>query len=262
MSKGNKNTDKSELVKNILTNIFPTKHISAALKHFSAIIKKYKEEDWEGSILKVGKFVEAVIKCLCGYCGKTLPRSRQFNVGRIVKELENMSSQFDDTIRILIPRACIFVYDIASNRGARHDPDEIDPNKMDAAVSVPIISWILAELIRFADSGSSTPEAAMDIVNELLEKKYPYLEKVNGRIYINLEGLSAQDIGLLLLNAIYPKRISRKNLINLIERHGYSSNAAAIAVFRLKKFVDDDNNNWKLRGIGRQKAESILPHST
>jgi hypothetical protein len=45
----------------------------------------------------------------------------------------------DDSIRLLIPRNCVFVYDIASN-SSRHDPDEIDPNKMDAIVVVQNVS--------------------------------------------------------------------------------------------------------------------------
>lgn len=245
-------------VKNILYNIFSKKHIEAALKHFRFGIKKYQEADWETSVLKMGKFVEAIVKSLYIYCGRTLPRSRKFKVGNIVRELEQVSSQYDDTIRLLIPRACVFIYDIASNRGARHDPDEINPNKMDATVVAPIASWIIAELIRFASAGSSTPKVTMNLVDGLIEKKFPYFEEIGNRLYINIEELSAQKTGLLLLFFRYPRRIVRKDLIDFIIRHGHSKKAAMMAASRLEKLVDDKNNSWKLRGIGRKKAAEIL----
>jgi CheY-like chemotaxis protein len=37
-----------------------------------------------------------------------------------------------DSVRLTIPRACRFIYEIASNRGARHDADEVAANEMDA----------------------------------------------------------------------------------------------------------------------------------
>ncbi len=142
--------------------------------------------------------------------------------------------------------------------GVRHDPDEIDPNKMDAMVVIPVASWVLAELVRYADAGSSTPDATADLVDELTEKKFPLFEDIDGRTYINASKLKAPEIGLLLLNEAYPKRVGRESLIDQIRRHGVKQNAAAVAVSRLKNFVDDDNGQWKLRGTGRNRAAEIL----
>jgi hypothetical protein len=243
-------------VKSILVTKFPSVYVTAALKHFSEAVGKYQRGDWEGSLLKIGKFVEAVTKCLYIYCGQSLPPTRRFKVGVIVKNLEQLGN-YDDTVRILIPKACVFIYDIANNRGARHDPEGIDPNKMDASVAIPIVSWVLAELVRFAD-GKADLKVAMLLVEGLSTKKYPYFEDIDGRTYINLKGLSARDVGLLILNAIYPKRITREQLIDMIHRHNFSKNSARVATQRLKGSVDDDNDNWKLRGIGLQEAEKML----
>ncbi len=242
----------------ILEQKFDKLHIKAALNHFSAAIKEYQDCNWEISLLKSGKFIEAVLKSLYVHCGHTLPPTRQFKVNTIIKALEQSSNSYDDAIRISIPRACAFIYDVTSNRGTRHDPDKINPNKMDAAIITSTISWILAELIRFSDASSSTPEDAMLMVEGLTEKKYPYFEDISGRTYINLRGLGARETGLLLLNANYPYRILRDELVELIKRHGFNKNNASTAVQRLKNLVDYENNNWKLRRIGRQEAEEIL----
>jgi len=68
-------------------------------------------------------------------------------------------------------------------------------------------------MTRFADSGSSTPESTIALVDGLIERKYPYLEEIEGRIYINIEGLSAGQVGLLILDARYPKRMKREELL-------------------------------------------------
>ncbi len=247
-------------IKTILITAFSDKHTSAVLKHFSDGVKKYQDGDWEGSLTKVGKFVESVLKSLWVHCGHTLPPGRDFKAGQIIRNLSNLSSsQYSDTVRLLIPRGCAFIYDIASNRGARHDPDEIDPNKIDAAVAVSTMSWILAEMVRFADSPSSNPGATAAMVEALTEKKYPFLENIDGRRYVNISGLSAKDIGLLLLNAAYPDRVNRQDLTDLIRRHGFTKGAAAVAVTRLHPIVDDDGTGaWKIRGLGRQEASRLL----
>jgi predicted nucleic acid-binding protein len=244
-------------VKTSLVNCFGKKHTEASFDHYLKAIEKFQQEDWEQSLVKVGKFVEAVLKCLCLFCKQPLPPARQFKVPRIVSVLEQQTTA-DDSMRLSIPRACVFVYDIACNRGARHDPQEINANKMDATVAVSVSSWIVAELVRFAEKGKSSPDLAAGLVEALIEKQVPYFEEIDGRIYVNLKNLSAPDIGLLLLYRIYPQRISKKDLIEQIMRHQINEATARVAVSRLAKYVDDLDNNLKIRGIGRQRAITIL----
>jgi hypothetical protein len=244
-------------LKTSLTKVFLLRHVTATIKHYSASVEKYQGGDWESCISKGGKFIEAVMKSLWVYCGQVLPPSRQFKVGNIAKRLEQLGGQ-TDTVRLLIPRACVFTYDIASNRGARHDPYEMDSNKMDATAVVNCSSWIFAELVRFSESGTTTPESVIELVEGLIEKKYPHLEDIDGRLYINLRGLSPREAGLLILNGVYPNRISKNDLADSLKRHGYKRNPIAIAMTRLKAVVDDYVGQWKLRGIGRQEADAIL----
>lgn len=244
-------------IESILTAQFPLKHVTAALAHYLGAVEKYQSSDWEAALLKSGKFIEATLKALLIHCGLSVPPAKRFKVSNSVRNLEQASSTYDETVRLLIPRGCSFLYDITSNRGARHDPDKIDPNKMDASIAIPLISWILAEMIRFA-SGNGTPGEIGEQIESLIEKKYPHIENIEGRLYINIRGLSPRELGLLLLDAHYPGRISRAELAASMLRHGAEKNSTAIALTRLKNLVDDVNGNWKLRGIGRQEAEEIL----
>jgi hypothetical protein len=253
-----KSVHKYEHVANLL-QIFPQKHIGAMLRHFAESARAFENSEWESGILKAGKFVESSIKSLSEYAGLKLPNARKFKVSNFVTQLGQLdAAKFDDSIRLLIPRNCVFVYDIASNRGARHDPDEIDPNKMDAVVVVQNISWVLAEMIRLSHKGSLKPDEAADVVDSLMEKRYPDIEEIDGRLYVNRDGLSATDISLLLLERKYPARFNREELINTLLRNSVKRNNAKVAVSRIQKYTDDDGQgNLKLRGNGREKAAQI-----
>jgi hypothetical protein len=238
----------------LLRTKFSGTHVDAALKHFSATIEKFVSGDWEGTSQKAGKFVEAVTKALMLHCGKTVENPRKFSAGREMRALESAGA-YSEVIRLVIPRAGIFVYDIVSNRGGRHDPHDVDANEMDATTIVPMISWMLAEMVRFC-SGSD-PATAMSLIKELATKTYPYFEEIDGRPYVNLDG-NPGDIAILLLYSRYPRRTRRQDLVNLVVRHGHTQSAATSAVHRLKSVIDDDDGEWVLRGKGREQAEVLL----
>lgn len=244
-------------VKTTLVTKFKASHVDAALRHYLAADEKYVARDWDGVALKAGKFVEAVTKALMIFCGKTpTTNTRHFKAGLELRNLEGAGA-FPDTVRIVIPKACIFIYEVVNNRGGRHDPGEIDANEIDAKAIMPLLSWVMAEMVRFSSVGMDL-ESAMELIDELTTKTHPYFENIDGRGYINVEKLKPAETALLLLYAAYPKRVTRKDLIEQVERHGASDSAAATAVHRLQSVVDDRGGNWKLRGIGRQRAEDLL----
>lgn len=238
---------------------FPRKHVGALLRHFSESVRAFEDGGWETCILKAGKFVEAVIKALAEYADLTLPKGRKFKVNQLVIQLGQLDAEkFDDSIRLLIPRNCVFVYDVASNRGSRHDPSDIDPNKMDAISVAQNISWILAEMIRLSHKGALKPDDAADVVDGLMEKRYPDIEEIDGRLYVNRDGVSATDVALLLLERRYPARFNREELVSTLVRNNVRKNNAQVAVSRIRKYTDDDGKgNLKLRANGRQKAAGI-----
>lgn len=150
----------------LLQPAFASKHVRAALGHFQAMTVEFQQGAWEEAIGKGGKFVEAALKALYVHAGKTLPPARKFKAGVVMDDLEKIpASDLDDSIRLTIPRACRFVYDIASNRGARHDPGEVDPNEMDARAVVAAASWIAAEMLRYAQKGAMGHAKVQELVS-------------------------------------------------------------------------------------------------
>jgi hypothetical protein len=55
-------------VSKLLIPIFPAKHIKAALAHFDNAVEDFGQSDWEDSIAKAGKFVEAILKAVATHC--------------------------------------------------------------------------------------------------------------------------------------------------------------------------------------------------
>lgn len=244
--------------------VFQQRHLNALIRHFLAMASDYQKGEWENSIAKSGKFVEAVLKALWVHVGNAVPTGRTFKADTIINGLGALpfGSQ-DDTIRLLIPRACRFVYDVASNRGGRHDPGEVEPNELDAAAATANCSWILAEMIRYSQRGKLDSDATRRLVDSLIEKKYPLIERVDGRVYFHGERKSAPDVMLAALADRFPGRMSKDDLIKAAIRHRFSLQNARKAVTRILRFVDDDGTGQlRLLAPGLKKAEQIMKNMT
>jgi hypothetical protein len=249
-----------EALATLLKAAFDSRHVDAALDHYLSAVEAFQQENCETAIAKVGKLIEAVLKALYVHVGQTVPRGRLFKVDKVIQALEQTpQGSHHDSIRLCIPRACCFGYDIASNRGARHDPDEIDPNYMDATVLISLCGWILAEMVRFSQKGAVEPDRAREMVNRLIAPRYPLIENVDGRVYFHGGDKTARDVALVLLLFAYPGRVPRQDIVDAIQRHEFTENAARVALTRLKGLVDDDGGgNLRLLAPGRQQAEKLI----
>jgi hypothetical protein len=244
-------------VNELLKDSFQAKHVDSAVRHFNAMVEEFQESEWDDAAAKGGRFIEAVLKALWTHVGQTVPPGKEFKAGMIIDQIPGKASGHPDTIRLTLPRACRFVYDIASNRGARHDSDEIDANEMDASSVLNVCGWILSEMVRYSQKGRDLDQPKA-IVEGLMRRRYPFTEEIDGRVYSDI-GDSAPQVGLLILWHVYPKRLSESDLINSIRRHGYTDKNASVAVSRLYRFVDDDGNgNLKLRNTGLREAEALI----
>jgi hypothetical protein len=208
--------------------------------------------------------VESVLKALWLLTGNTLPKARDFKVDVVIRELERLPrAATDDSIRLTIPRMCRAIYDVASNRGARHDPDEIDPNIMDASVAASVCSWLLAEMVRYSQRGSVDPSTAKALVDALSQKRFSFIEDVDGRVYFHIKNLGARGTALLALWRAHPRRLSKHELMSTIERHGYSEENARMSLVRLRPLVDEDEKgSWKLLLPGIAEAETLITNNS
>lgn len=245
---------------NLLVPTFERRHVVALLRHFSDMTEEFQKGDWEGAIAKSGKFLEAVLKALHVRTGGTPPTGKHFKVDTIINALAATSpGSIDDSIRLTIPRACRFIYDVASNRGGRHDPDEIDPNEMDAQAVVTQASWVLAEMIRHAQRGAATMGEAKESVESLMRRKYPLIEKIDGHTFFHGHNASGTDVAMVILLDSYPRRVAPDDLVAQLESNKFSPNNARMAVGRIDRYVHRDKDGMLvLLAPGLAKAEQIV----
>lgn len=249
----------SKTVEQMLKDRFTPKYVSAVVRHFQRMVEDFQQREWEDSITKGGRFVEAVLKAIWDHAGETVLPGKNFKAGAIMDQLPNKTA-LHDSLRLTVVRACRFVYEIASNRGARHDADEIEANEMDATAVVASCSWILAEMTRYSQKGLDLTEAKA-AVDGLVARKFPFFEEIDGRVYVDI-GESAREVALLVLWRSYPKRLSEDDLIAAVKRHGYKTGNATMAVNRIRTLVDDDNGQIRLRNKGMREAEAIIEKAT
>lgn len=246
-----------DVVLKLLKAKLPARHAMAAVKHFRDAVLEYQKRNWDDATAKAGKFVEAVLKALAEHAQVAVPRGRAFKVDVYINLLAQATTAAD-TVRLTIPRACRFIYEIASNRGARHDPDEIDPNEMDATSALNTSAWVLAELLRYAQKGGDLAQTAA-LVAGLMRRRYPFIEEVDGRVYFHVPKISARGVAFLTLWHRYPGRVAKAELIAAVKRHRFTTNNANVAVSRLGGAVDDDGQGLlKLLTPGLREAERLI----
>lgn len=127
--------------------------------------------------------------------------------------MENVSG-FSRSVRILIPRMLVPLYEIRNNRNVGHVGGDVDPSHMDALCVVSMAKWILAELVRLfhaVDTGAATI-----VVESLIEREVPVIWEADGQRRVLQPGLSTRDKVLLLLYAT-PEAVKDADLMSWIE---------------------------------------------
>lgn len=242
-------------INQMLKDKFEAKYADAAVRHFTRMVQDYQQREWEDATAKAGRFVEAVVKAIWRHAGEVVPTGKHFSAGKILTQIENKMA-LTDSLRLTIPRACRFAYEVASNRGARHDADEIEANEMDARAVLALCSWILGEMVRYSQHGLDLV-AAKAIVDAVVKRRYPFIEEIDGRVYVDIAE-SAREAAILILWQVYPRRMAEESLRDQLVRHQYSKPNADMAIKRIQGVVDNDKGNLKLRSIGIQEAEELI----
>ena len=127
---------------------------------------------------------------------------------------------------------------------------------MDATAVLGLCSWILAEMVRYSQHGLDLAEAKA-IVDSVVKRRYPFIEEIDGRVYVDIAN-RAREAAILILWHIYPKRISEDELFQQLRRHQYKKANAEMAIKRIQGLVDNDNGNMKLRAIGIRQADTLI----
>jgi hypothetical protein len=96
-------------------------------------------------------------------------------------------------------------------------------------------------------------------VAALTERKYPFVEDVDGRLYFHIRKKTGTDVALLALARRYPKRLAKRDLIETVKRNGFKKANARMAVQRILRLTDNDGNDQlRLLMSGLKEADRIM----
>src|SRR5229473_3882365 len=102
---------------------------------YQTILKNYRERRWEPSALNGGKLCEVAYSIIKGHVDGSYSAkpSKPKNMVAACQDFEKADkSRFSRSVRILIPRLLIVLYEIRNNRSIGHTGGDVDPNEMDA----------------------------------------------------------------------------------------------------------------------------------
>ena len=122
------------------------------LTAFNEVIDNFRRGRWEPAALNGGKLCEVVYTICAGFLdGGTYPdrAKKPRNMVDACRALElKPQASGPHSMRVLIPRLIVALYDVRNNRSIGHVGGDVDPNHMDATLVVAIAKWVVAELIR------------------------------------------------------------------------------------------------------------------
>src|ERR1035437_3571821 len=140
----------NNLLESSLANIhkdFKSKIIETYLE----VKHRNRESQYDSAGLSAGKFCEVIIRLL------------QFEVFKSYTPFGTSITNFADdvrklvtspktaaveSLRIILPRAILYIYTLRNKRGIGHVGGDVDANKIDMAAIVTSVDWVVCELIR------------------------------------------------------------------------------------------------------------------
>lgn len=241
-----------------IPNDFRAKVISTYLE----IKRRSSEAQYDATGLSAGKFCETVIRLLQHEVFNSyIPFGQTINnfADEVKKLVQSPKTAAVESIRIIIPRAILFIYTLRNKRGIGHIGGDVDANKIDTVSIVTATDWVICELIRIYHNLSL--EEAQDLIDSISIKELPIIWEVAGKKRILNDKLSSQDKVLILLYSEKDSFVLSEDLCSWIE---YS----VLAMFKKrvleplhkKKFIEFDRENdcVYLSPLGVKQAEKLI----
>ena len=218
MPKASSSTSKSKAPLELALANVPAQFRTKIVKAFLDVKKRLAEGNDESLGLAAGKFCECVLRLLQHEILKSsIPFGQKipdFTV-ECRKLVESPKSAGSESLRLVVPRALVFVYTLRNKRGIGHVGGDVDANHIDAMTIARTCDWIVCELIRTYHKLSL--EEAQDIVDSLAKRNLPEVWNVAGKKRVLRDGLTFKDQVLLLCYAEQESAVFAEDLLAWVE---------------------------------------------
>ncbi len=236
------------------------------IERYREIARNYIEHRWEPAELNGGKFAEAAYSVVLGAVSGTYPQraAKPSDFSGACRAIESMPANAaltgDRSLRVLIPRQLVALYEIRNNRGVGHVGGDVNPNAMDATAVFSISGWVLAELIRIFH-GVSTADAQAS-VDALAERTVPLVWLVPGTGIRRVLQVSMPMIDqTLLLLHVARGWVSQEELLQAVEYNKLSDyRAKVLKVLHGRRLIEYDEPKGRahITPLGAKRVEEFL----
>jgi hypothetical protein len=223
MLKANSSTSKSSSPLETALGNVPAQFRGRLVKTYLDIKRRLAEANYESLGLAAGKFCEIVLRLLQHEIlkahtpfGQKIP---DFSV-ECRKLIESPKTAGEESLRVVMPRALVFIYTLRNKRGIGHVGGDIDANRIDAMTIARSCDWVTCELIRVYHTFSL--EDAQDLVDSLAQRNVPEVWHVAGRKRILRDGLDFKQQVLLLCYQEPGSAVLSEDLFSWVEYSDYS----------------------------------------
>lgn len=121
----------------------------------------------------------------------------------------------DESLKLIVPKALLFMYTMRNKRGVGHAASDVDANEIDAATYMRVADWCVCDLVRLYHSVSL--EEAQDILNAISTRQLPEVWNVAGKRRVLEPSLSYKDQVLLLLHGDEETGVASEDLFMWVE---------------------------------------------
>jgi len=167
----------------------------------------------------------------------------------------------DESLKLIMPRALLFVYTIRNKRGIGHAAGDVDANAIDAATCMRVADWCVSELIRLFNSLSL--EEAQEILDAISIRQLPEVWLIGGVRRVLDPSLNYRSQVLLLLHGDVDAAVPAEDLCAWVEHpREREFRSAILGQLHDARLIEYDRQNQAvtLSPTGAREVEDkILP---
>ncbi|RNL49765.1 hypothetical protein [Pedobacter jejuensis] len=225
-------------------------------------VKSFFNDELDTVGLSSGKFCETVFRMIQKeVTGSFTPFDK--HISNFPQELTKIimapAGAINESLRVIIPRALMFIYTLRNKRGIGHVGGDVEANQIDIGTIVKSVDWVVCELIRIYHN--LPLEKAQLIVDSLNLKILPDLWNIDGKRRVLKSGLKFKEKIILLLYNELKNKASLEELFEWSEHSNKSTFKSSIINGLHKEKLIEFNKNTSEVSIsptGLALAESLI----
>lgn len=233
------------------------------IEEYEKLLTTYFERRWSPTELSAGKFCEIVYTILHGIGTGTHASSpsKPRNFVDACRRLESLSGFSNRSLRILMPRMLPALYEIRNNRGVGHVGGDVNPNSMDANITVSNVQWIMGEFVRVFHN--LPIDQAQNVVDIIVERKIPLVWD-NGSIKRILDTSISIPDQILIFIGLSNGKVSTNKVFEWLDYGNRSYFNKTLKKHHKERKIElsSDGSKVEILPPGTKKVEEIIKKKT